>query len=323
MPKVPLWKQILKKNITDWEQLADFLQLSAEQRKSIIVRNQFPLNLPIRLAEKISKGTLNDPILRQFLPTLEEQKSKLGFISDPVRDVEFRKEPKLLHKYEGRVLLVCTSACAMHCRYCFRQNFDYAVQEKSFDKEIRTISEDPSIHEVILSGGDPLSLNNSVLNSLIASLSEIPHIKRVRFHTRFPIGIPERIDDGFIELLQKCRSQVWFVIHTNHARELDDQIFFRLHSLQKLGIPILNQFVLLKGVNDDAASLKNLCELLVDHGIFPYYMHQLDKVEGAAHFDVPEEKGKQLFSQLQACLPGYAIPKYVREIAGEASKTTL
>lgn len=235
----------------------------------------------------------------------------------------FRKEAKLLHKYKGRALLVCTSVCAMHCRYCFRQNFAYDTANKSFSQELALIREDPSLHEIILSGGDPLSLSDNRLQELFVELSSIPHITRIRFHTRFPIGIPERITHAFMALLQSLPQQIWFVLHINHYRELDEDIIRKIRELQKIGVVVLNQSVLLKGVNDNVETLKELCEQLVNHGVLPYYLHQLDRVQGAAHFEVDEKKGQQLIQALAAQLPGYAVPKYVREIPGEPNKTAL
>lgn len=321
----PLWRQIQRETFTHWEKLADFLQLSDVQRQQILPKSPFPLLLPKRLASKIAKGTLDDPILKQFLPITSEQTIAPGFVADPVQDATFRKKSKLLHKYQGRVLLICTSVCAMHCRYCFRQNFSYEQEDKTFSEEIDLVRQDSSLHEVILSGGDPLSLTDNMLGELLKQLSSIPHVKRIRFHTRFPIGIPERIDDAFLAMLEgvASRKQIWFVVHTNHAAELDDTILDALKRIQKLGIPVLNQAVLLKGVNDTVEALEQLCELLVNHGIQPYYLHQLDRVASASHFEVDAEEGRQLISQLTTRLSGYAIPRYVQEISGEASKTAL
>lgn len=318
-----LWRERLRQNFTKWEPLADFLELDAAQRETIAIKPHFPLNLPLRLAQKIAKNSLNDPILKQFLPTTEEEHQTPGFITDPVGDSVCRKSCKLLHKYNGRVLLVCTSACAMHCRYCFRQNFDYEITEKSFSKELEIIASDSSINEVILSGGDPLSLGDETLKTLLQALAAIPHIRKIRFHTRFPMGIPERIDSSFIDILKDLPCQIWVVIHANHPNEFDDEIFSRLKMLQRLGIVILNQSVLLRGVNDKAATMIQLCELLVNHGILPYYLHQLDRVQGASHFEVSEEEGRALIREISQHLPGYAVPKYVREIAGEPGKTPL
>ncbi|MFT4553220.1 MAG: EF-P beta-lysylation protein EpmB [Chlamydiales bacterium] len=322
--KIPLWRKIQRNNFTNAQNLSDFLMLDKQQASRITTRRNFPLNLPLRLAEKIEKGNLEDPILKQFIPTIEEELEIKGYTSDPVGDLQSKIDNKLLHKYHGRALLVCTSACAMHCRYCFRQNFPYEKStETPFDSEIQLLKEDSSISEVLLSGGDPLSLSNSVLSSLITRLSEIPHLQRLRFHTRFPIGIPERIDEELIEILSRTSLQIVFVIHCNHPRELDFDNLAALNKIQKLGIPILNQSVLLKDVNNCVNTLRSLCEKLIDNGIIPYYLHQLDRVKGAAHFEVPETEGLKLIRELQKVLPGYAVPKYVREIPGESNKTPL
>lgn len=317
------WRQIQRLNFTNWEKLADFIELNEFQRREISQRPRFVLNLPLRLAKKIEKGNLDDPILKQFLPTTSEEIQSTGYMSDPVGDHACRRASKLLHKYNGRVLLVTTSACAMHCRYCFRQNFDYDVDDKTFEEELDVIAQDDTIKEVILSGGDPLSLSNNHLGAMLDQISRIPHINRIRFHSRFPMGIPERIDDEFLAIIKRLPQQVWFVIHCNHPNELDQEILTRLKSLQKLGVNVLNQAVLLRGVNDDVDTLEELCETLCDHGVLPYYLHQLDRVQGAAHFEVSKEEGLELIDQLVTRLPGYAVPKYVQEISGEPSKTPL
>ncbi len=316
------WRSILRKNFTCVKELADFLELTKEQQSQLILRPNFSLQVPLRLAKKMKKGTLDDPLLIQFLPLSNELESAFGFSQDPVCDVNFKKENKLLHKYHGRVLLVCTSACAMHCRYCFRQNFNYD-STKGFERELHAIGEDSSIQEVILSGGDPLSLSDEILDDVFSTIAQFQHVKKVRFHTRFPIGIPERIDDHFLKILEKVPQQIYFVIHCNHPKELDRDIFDSLKKIQALGGIILNQAVLLKGVNDRIETLKELAEKLSNHGIIFYYLHQLDRVKGAAHFEVSEETGKKLVAELAKLLPGYAVPKYVREIPGEPNKTLI
>lgn len=323
MKKPSLWRSIQRQNYTDWKALADFLNLEEEKRLLILKNSKFPLNLPVRLAEKIEKNSLEDPILKQFLPLIEENHISKGYIEDPVQDARFRKRGRLLHKYQGRALLVVTSACAMHCRYCFRKNFDYEEKKSDFSEELEVIRQDHSLSEIILSGGDPLSLSNVALGELIDLLGQIPHLKRVRFHTRFPIGIPERIEQEFLKILENSPLQIWFVVHANHARELDEEVLIALKSIQKLGIPVLNQAVLLKGVNDSVSVLKELFEKLIDSGIFPYYLHQLDRVQGSAHFEVEQKEGTYLLGQLAKELPGYGVPKYVSEIAGEAHKLLI
>jgi EF-P beta-lysylation protein EpmB len=315
-----MWRAIQRQSFTDWKKLIDYLQWEEPLRSLVLPDPRFPLNLPLRLAEKIQKNTLADPLLRQFLPLKEERQQSPLFLLDPVGDVPSRKAKKLLHKYTGRALLITTSACAMHCRYCFRQNFDYATKGKGFEEELQLLRADPSITEIILSGGDPLSLSNATLQQLITDLSAIPHLKRLRFHTRFPIGIPERIDEAFLKMLEETHLQVVFIIHCNHARELDDDILSALKRIQRLGIPVLNQSVLLKNVNDDVQTLHTLFETLAGHGILPYYLHQLDKVQGAAHFEVDEATGLRLMEELSTLSAGYALPKYVKELAGLPSK---
>lgn len=317
------WRQIQLKNFNSWEKLAIFLQLDETQKESILPKSSFPLNLPLRLAEKIEKRTLEDPILKQFLPIKKELEMQSGFLLDPVSDLSFKKESKLIHKYKGRALLVTSSACAMHCRYCFRKNFAYETERKDFSPELDIIREDTSLKEIILSGGDPLSLSNDELKKLLMLLEDIPHIQRIRFHTRFPIGIPERIDEDFLKILSEINKQFFFVIHTNHPKELDNDIFTALKKIQKLGIPVLNQTVLLKEVNDSPSVLINLFETLSDHGILPYYLHQLDKVLGAQHFEVSEETGKALMQELAANLSGYSLPRYAKELPGKSSKTQI
>lgn len=317
-----LWRMILRKNFTRIDSFADFLELSVSQRAQLNLKSHFPLQVPFRLAQKMAKGTLDDPLVRQFLPTLEELEDHPGYVIDPVCDASFQQGGKLLQKYEGRVLLVCTSACAMHCRYCFRQNYDYE-SSKSFEEELSQIEQDLSIHEVILSGGDPLSLSDETLEQMLGRLAKFPHIRRIRFHTRFPIGIPERIDDSFLNLISSIPQQVYFVIHCNHPHELDQEILERLKLLQKIGCVILNQAVLLKGVNDHPSVLHQLAEQLSNHGILFYYLHQLDRVKGSAHFEVIDSKGKDLINMITKSLPGYAVPKFVREVAGEPNKTLL
>lgn len=317
------WRQIQRENFNQWKPLVEFLQLDAENAREVLHKCDFPLNLPRRLAEKIEKNNLDDPILRQFVPLQEEKVATSAFCADPVGDSLSQKTTKLLHKYVGRALLLCSSACAMHCRFCFRQKFPYETEQKLFGPELDLIAQDSTLEEIILSGGDPLSLSDQMLGDLLHDLSSIPHVQRIRFHTRFPIGIPERIDASFLAILTRTKAQIIFTVHINHPKELDKEVIDRLKKIQKLGIPVLNQAVLLKGVNDNLLTLKSLFETLINAGIIPYYLHQLDQVQGSAHFKVDEEIGLYLLEQLRASLPGYAIPQYVREIAGRPSKTVI
>jgi EF-P beta-lysylation protein EpmB len=317
----PLWRLKQRENFTKLEPLADFLSLSPELRSHLLARPRFPLNLPRRLAEKIAKNTLDDPILRQFLPLKDELISAPGYTTEPLEDSRFRLSKKLLQKYQGRALLVTTSACAMNCRFCFRQNFPYETEAPDYQEELALIAQDPSLTEIILSGGDPLSLSDERLGSLLNSLNAIPHIKRIRFHTRFPIGIPERIDASFLSLFPPLQKQVVFVIHCNHPKELDPTILQALKRLQTLGIPLLNQSVLLRQVNDSVPTLVELSETLANAGILPYYLHLHDPVLGTAHFDVSLQEGEELIAQMRKVLSGYAVPRLVREEPGNTNKT--
>ena len=317
------WRQIQKENFTRLETLLQFLELDASLRHQVLARPSFPLNLPRRLAEKIKKNTLDDPILRQFLPLKEELAETPGFVLDPVQDKSFCQTEKLLKKYEGRALLLTTSACAMHCRFCFRQNFPYEKEVAGFTKELEILRQDATIAEVILSGGDPLSLGDHALAELFGALEQMAHVKRIRFHTRFPIGIPERIDVGFLRILTLSSKQIFFVAHCNHPRELDADVALALKKIRLLGIPVLNQAVLLRGVNDDETTLLALSEALVNAGILPYYLHQLDRVQGTAHFAIEDARAIALIQFVQEHVSGYGVPRLVREEAGHFSKTAI
>ncbi len=317
---IPLWRQIQRTNFNRIDSLLDFLELSEDKRKKVLSRPQFALNVPMRLAEKMEKNNLDGPIFKQFVPLIDELEESFG-TPEPLQDQRFRQSQKLLKKYQGRALLLASGACAMHCRFCFRQNFPYETEEKSFEKELAHLSLNPTISEVILSGGDPLSLSDGSLASLFQSLEEIPHIQRIRFHTRFPIGIPERIDDSFLSILASSSKQIFFIIHCNHAKELDEEVLFHLKKIQKLGIPLLNQSVLLKGVNDEEETLLALSKTLVNAGILPYYLHLHDPVRGTGHFDVADARGLELIQFLRENFSGYGVPRLVREEPGKASKT--
>ena len=317
---IPRWRQIQRQNIFCIKQLLNYLQIT---HTGLCHDSKFPINIPLRIAQKMPKGTLNDPLIRQFIPLLEENDIAPGFTNDPVGDQGCRRSPKLLHKYQGRVLLVTSSACAMHCRYCFRKEFPYETEIKDFSNEIAMIARDDSISEVILSGGDPLSLSDRRLKSLFESLNSIPHIRRIRIHSRLPIGIPERITDELLDIFSASPKQLYFVTHINHPRELDQDIFDAFKDIQSRGVTVLNQAVLLQGINNDFKTLHQLFETLCDHGILPYYLHQLDRVQGTAHYEVSIEDGKQLMQQLRDSLPGYAVPNYVQDLPGLASKQLI
>lgn len=317
----PKWRLIQRENFTSTAKLAAFLELDPEKKLMLLDHPRFSLNVPKRLALKMGKNNIHDPLLRQFVPLVEELVKAPGFQKDPVQDISFRQEKKILHKYEGRALLLPTGACAMNCRYCFRQNFPYETEEKSYERELAYIKTRTELSEIILSGGDPLSLSDDSLRQILESLEQIPHIKRIRFHTRFPIGIPERIDNSFLEILSNFTKQIFFIIHCNHAKELDMDVGIAITNLKKLGISVLNQSVLLKGVNDDEKTFFDLCQTLVDYGVIPYYLHLLDPVENASHFHVSDQRGKELIKYVQSRLSGFGVPRLVRESPGLQSKT--
>jgi EF-P beta-lysylation protein EpmB len=249
-----------------------------------------------------------------------------GGLMDPVGDAAAQRLPGLLQKYTGRVLLITTGACAVHCRYCFRRHYPYETAPKSlaaWQPALDEIAGDESIREVILSGGDPLTLRDSLLASLAERLAEIPHLRRLRVHTRLPLMIPERVNDELLDWLRGTRLAPVMVIHANHASELSGDAADAVQRLVAAGIPTLNQAVLLRGINDDVETLAELSERLLDLGALPYYLHQLDRVAGALHFEVPIARGLELVAALRARLPGYAVPRYVQERAGEPSKTIL
>lgn len=318
------WREHQRESFTKLIDLVEYLELDDDKIAQIDFSPRFALMLPLRIAAKIPKNCIENPLAWQFLPRKLEKEDLLGFLIDPLMEEEsFRVAPSALHKYTGRVLLLTSGACAMHCRYCFRQNFSYDCQDKHFEKELAYIQSDPTIHEVILSGGDPLSLSDELLDNLLHALDQIKHVKLIRFHTRFPIGIPERISYEFLNMLKQIQTQLTFVVHINCAQELDYEIIYALKQVAKLGVPILSQSVLTKGVNDTAESLKNLLLSCATNGIIPYYLHQLDRVRGAAHFEVEETEGLKLIDEVRKCVPGYAMPTYVREVAHQKSKTPL
>lgn len=316
----PLWRQIQRKNVTSIDELADILSFTPKQRQKLWDGERFSVNIPRRLLDKVI--SFDDPILLQFMPLRKEQERIPGFVSEPLEEKSFCEESCLLRKYRGRALLLVTNGCGMHCRYCFRRHTNIACGGE-FEKELAFLANDRSITEVILSGGDPLSLSDRKLAVLFDKLDKINHLELIRIHTRFPIGIPERITSALLGILTKVSKQVWIVIHSNHPRELDDDVLASMRTIRLKGVPVLNQSVLLKGVNDDVAILAELCKELVVNGVVPYYLHQLDQVHGAAHFYVEEEKGLKLIQELAKNLPGYAVPRYVREIPGEPYKVPI
>lgn len=318
---------------------------------------QFATFAPLEFLARVRRGDPDDPLLKQVLTVPQETLPAAGFVADPVGDQAAQVTPQLLQKYHGRALVVSTGVCGVHCRYCFRRQYDYslATDEAPTDETaanpasagnrsltaepaepaepagrrppwsgaIRYLQQQPSIDEVLLSGGDPLTLSDTKLFALLEQLEAIPHLRRLRIHSRMPVVIPQRVTDELVRRLAASRLTCWLVIHCNHAQEIDWAVQSAVAKCVDAGIPVLNQAVLLAGVNDRVEALEMLCRQLVDLRVQPYYLHQLDRVQGAAHFEVPAERGRQLIAALRQRLPGYALPSYVCEIAGALSKLPL
>jgi len=321
------WKLQFQRAIRDPVELCERLRLPPEFKKgATLAAAQFPVFAPHSYVDRMQLADPDDPLLRQVLPLDAEMNHAAGFVADPVGDSLAKHQPGLIQKYQGRVLLITTGICAIHCRYCFRRHYPYATEPKSIEQwtpAIRHIAEDHSIHEVILSGGDPLSLSDGKLAELVAELGRIGHLRRLRIHTRLPIVIPDRVTDEMLHWLTSTHMQPIVVVHANHANELSSAVLAQIERLRCAGVTLLNQAVLLRGVNDNLFALEALCERLSDNGVLPYYLNQLDRVQGAAHFEVPVEKGEHLIELLRGRLPGYAVPRYVQEIAGSNGKTVL
>jgi EF-P beta-lysylation protein EpmB len=321
------WQEELRTAIRDPIALCRMLELPAEwSERAEVAEDKFPLFVPRCYLRRIERGNPDDPLLRQVLPVAQELDEVARFVEDPVGDRRATREAGLLHKYAGRALLAITGACAVHCRYCFRRHFPYDAllhAESAWERALATLAKDTSIGEVILSGGDPLMWVDSRLSSLVRRISAIDHIQRLRVHTRLPVMIPGRVTDTLIDWLAGGRLAPIVVLHANHARELSEEVAEAMDRLRRAGVMLLNQAVLLRGVNDTVAAQVDLSERLVQLGVIPYYLHQLDRVRGAAHFEVPVERGLEIVEGLRRQLPGYAVPRYVREVAGEPYKKPL
>lgn len=321
------WQQEMAQAITRPEELLDALGLDRSLAAGALqAAERFRMRVPWSYVRRMRRGDPADPLLRQVLPLSQECEEVEGFVSDPLGEQLALRAPGLLHKYQGRALLITTSACAVHCRYCFRREFPYSQQTSEgerWSEAIEAIASDPSIEEVILSGGDPLSLSDARLGSLTQALARIRHIRRLRVHTRQPIVLPSRVDAGLLDWLSTLRWPTVFVLHANHPNEIDEDVKHACARLREAGITLLNQSVLLRGVNDDVDTLARLSSLLFEAGVLPYYLHLLDRVRGVTHFEVPESRAREIASGLLARLPGYLAPRLVREVAGEPSKVPV
>lgn len=316
----PSWQEELANAFPTAARLFEFLGLDKQLLpEPELIRHPFPFKVTLSFAEKIQPGNIDDPLLKQILTMPAEFTNPEGFIADPVGDLDALAAPGLLHKYANRVLLILTGACAVHCRYCFRRNYPYSGNQLAGSgrtEALQYIGSHMEIKEVILSGGDPLVLSNQNLEALIGAIASIGHVERLRIHSRIPSVLPSRIDAALLKILRTTRLKTVLVTHINHAQEIDARVRFAVASLTTVRVRVLNQAVLLKGINDDARSLAELFETAFDAGIQPYYLHMLDRAKGAAHFDVPHTRAVELEQTLKRTLPGYLLPRFVREVAG-------
>ena len=321
----PSWQRALADAVSDVQELLTLLELPPDVNEtSLIAERRFPLRVPHAYVSRMRKGDPNDPLLRQVLPSTLEELEIEGYHGDPVGDLNAMPVPGVLHKYHGRVLLITTGACGIHCRYCFRRHFPYGdanLSASNMQTALDYIAADSSITEVILSGGDPLALPDERLAKLANQLGAIPHIRRLRIHSRLPIVLPERIDTSLLAWLKNSHLQKVVVVHANHPNEIDEATAKALRSLQNSDVIVLNQSVLLRDVNDDTDVLCALSEVLFAAGVLPYYLHLFDKVQGAAHFDLPEAMALKLIKNMQKRLPGYLVPRLVREVANTPAKS--
>lgn len=323
----PGWQAQLAGAVTAPQQLLAMLQLSPDLLPGALLADQaFSLRVPRAYIRRMAVGNPNDPLLRQVLPIGQELHHVAGFGLDPLAEQAHNSAGGVIHKYRGRLLLIVGGACAVNCRFCFRRHFPYQdrqLDRDSWNEALDYIRADNSISEVILSGGDPLASSDRRLLKLATTLNDISHVKTLRIHTRLPVVIPERVTDELLHWFAGQRLQPVMVIHANHANEIDASVSQALARLHQVGVTLLSQSVLLKGINDDAQTLVELSEALFRAGVLPYYLHLLDPVHGAAHFDVSEERAKAIVTEMMAVSPGYLVPKLVREIAGEPSKTRI
>lgn len=322
----PQWLQDLAEAFNDPTKLLQFLELNpADFEQAMPARRLFPLRVPKPFAQRIEKGNKNDPLLLQVMLLADEFTPAEGFVKDPLEEQQ-SPAPNLLHKYHNRLLFMVKNSCAVNCRYCFRRHFPYdevKSNKRIWQESLEYIKHHTELEEIIFSGGDPLMAKDEELDWLITQLEAISHIKTLRIHSRLPVVIPSRITDILCDRLEKSRLHIVFVSHINHANEIDLALQAKLMQLKKAGVVLLNQSVLLKGINDNANTLKALSDKLFQSGVLPYYLHLLDKVEGASHFFIPDEKAFAIYQELQRISSGYLVPKLAREIAKEPNKTLM
>lgn len=321
------WQQALQSGVSDVAELLQILGITEYYpAEKLAQMQQFPLRVPRGFVARMQRKNPNDPLLLQVLPQTQELQEISGFSLDPLQEKHFNPVPGLLHKYRNRVLLTAAASCPIHCRYCFRRYFPYdenSPGQIGWQAAFNYIAANPEIEEVILSGGDPLLLKDNALRYLLKNIAAISHIKRLRFHSRIPIVLPERITATFTQVITSIRLPCVMVVHCNHPQEIDSAVSVAIAQLRHAGIAVFNQSVLLKNINDDVNILATLSEKLFSIGVIPYYLHVLDKVQGATHFEVKEIKAKKIMQALRERLSGYLVPRLVKEEAGAFSKTII
>ena len=322
-----VWRLELAQALRTPQALLEALDFSRDDITKWIADDQgFMTLVPFSYVRRMQANNIHDPLLLQVLPQAAEALNSPSFLVDPLAEAQFNPQPGVIQKYQGRALIIAAGHCAINCRYCFRRHYPYGQQQRSRDQwhdSLQYIASDPSITEVILSGGDPLALTNALLFNLLDEIEALPHLKRLRIHSRLPIVLPQRITDALCQRLANSPLQVVMVLHANHPQELDRSVHEACQKLRSAQVTLLNQSVLLANINDSADCLTELSEGLFDMGVLPYYLHLPDRVKGTQHFFIDTAQGQTIVAQLQKQLPGYLVPRLVREDAGAANKTLI
>jgi len=322
------WQELMSASVITPEALLERLNLPSESwlEGAQAGHRLFPLRVPEPFIARMTPGNPDDPLLRQVLPRMDEAAEVSGFIRDPLQEDGAIQATGLIRKYRSRALLMVTGQCAINCRYCFRRHFPYEEQRLTpgdRDQVLRTLRDSPEINEIIFSGGDPLAVNDRLLSRWASDIASVPHIRRIRLHTRLPVVIPQRVCDTLLKWISSSPLQVVIVLHINHPAEIDKPTRRALGYLRSAGATLLNQSVILRGINDNAGVLEELSESLFDAGVMPYYLHAFDPVAGAHHFNVGDNEARELVRELLKRLPGFLVPKLVREVPGGESKSPL
>jgi len=320
------WQEVTANTVNDVDTLASLLSIERQTLASLVEHNEFKLRVPLPFVSRMRTDDLNDPLLLQVLPLKQEQLDVAGNSTDPLDEKHFNVCPGLVHKYHGRVLLTAAISCPINCRYCFRRHFAYEdnrLTPSNWNQALDYIRGDDSIKEVILSGGEPLLLNDRLFSRLLDEIESIEHVVYIRIHSRYPIVVPQRLNQVLCSRLINARCKITLVLHCNHPNEIDEYVEQHLQQLVNSPVTLLNQSVLLKNINDNVDTLTALSHALYQVGVLPYYLHATDPVVGTAHFQVSDEQAQQLALELTHCLPGYLVPTLVREVSGKRAKTRL